>query len=116
MKTFQIKFAALAVTSVLAFATPAFADDTPAGVASDVTAVQKDDTAIAKDNAKLAKNRADKAVDKANGNYGSQAVDSVNIGGDQTMKSEKQTEKSVDQKILRHDVGSGTGTDTDSSK
>jgi hypothetical protein len=98
----------IALFSVLMFATPAFADDTPNGVASDVGAVQKDNQAIGKDNSELANDRGAKAQDKANGNLGGQAVDSLSIGGDKVMKSEKQTEKSTDKKIMNNDVNDAT--------
>ncbi len=102
------KLSTFALLSTLIIATPAFADDTPNGVASDVGAVQKDNHAIGKDNAELANDRAAKAQDKANGNLGGQAVDSLSIGDDKVMKSEKQTEKSTDKKILNHDVNEST--------
>jgi len=91
-----------------ATATPVFADDTPAGVASDVEAVQKDNNALAKDNARLAKHRAHKAKHKAKGEWTGQASDSVKIGADKAMKSEKETEKSTDQRILNDDVNDAT--------
>lgn len=100
-------FAVLAVALLLS--APVLADDTPAGIASDVGAVQKDNQAIAKHNANLAEDRAEKAKDKANGNWANQAGDSVRIGADKTMRSEKETEKSVDKRILRHDVNEATG-------
>src|SRR5271163_4746439 len=100
------KLAAFVLLSIFIVATPALADDTPGGVAADVGAVQKDNHAIDKDNAELAKDRAAKAQDKANGNLGGQAVDSLSIGGDKVMKSEKGTEKSIDQKTLNNDVNS----------
>jgi hypothetical protein len=100
------KLSTLALLSALIVTTPAFADDASNGVASDVGAVQKDNAAIGKDNAELANDRAAKAQDKASGNWGGQAVDSMSIGDDQTMKSEKQTEKSTDKKVLNNDVSS----------
>jgi ElaB/YqjD/DUF883 family membrane-anchored ribosome-binding protein len=102
------EFSIIALVSALAIAVPAFADDTPSGVASDVGAVQKDNGAIAKDNADLAKDRAEKAKDKANGNLGGQAVDSMSVGTDKTMKSGREMEKSADQKTLNHDVDAAT--------
>jgi len=89
-------------------ATPAFADDTPNGLAADVGAVQKDNHAIGKDNSELATDRAAKAKDKANGNLGGQAVDSLSIGDDKVMKSEKKREKEIDKKNLNHDVNEAT--------
>ena len=97
-------FALLAMT----MASPVLADDTPSGVASDVGAIQKDNAALAKDNAELAKHRAEKAADKANGNSGSQAVDSVKIGTDKTKRYEKDQEKGVDQRIMNSDVNGAT--------
>jgi hypothetical protein len=102
------KLSTLALLSILASAVPALADSTPSGVASDVGAVQKDNQAIGKDNAELAKDRAAKAKDKANGNLGSQAVDSLNIGADKVKKSEKNSEKSSDTKTLNSDVNDAT--------
>ena len=102
------KLLTLALLSTLMITTPAFADATPSGVASDVGAVQKDNQAISKDNSELATDRAAKAKDKAKGNLGGQAVDSLSIGDDKVMKSEKQTEKSIDKKILNHDVNEAT--------
>jgi hypothetical protein len=109
MTKFTQSLSAIALVSGLMIAMPSFADDTPSGVASDVGAVQKDNNAISKDNSSLAKHRAAKAKDKANGNLGGQAVDSMSIGADKTMKSEKQTEKNGDKKILNHDVNDATG-------
>lgn len=97
-----------ALLTALAVITPVRADDTPAGVAADVGAVQKDNTALNKDNAKLARHRADKARHKAKGEHVNQAVDSVKIGADKTMRSEKETEKSIDKKTLHNDVDSST--------
>jgi len=73
-----------------------------------VRAVQKDNQANSKDNSELATDRAANAKDKANGNLGSQAVDSLSIGDDKVMKSEKQKEKSTDKKVLTHDVNNAT--------
>ena len=98
----------LVVLAVLTMGAPAFADDTPAGVASDVGAVQKDNTAAAKNSVQLAQDRAAKAKDKATGNLGGQAVDSMSIGADKTMQTEKQGETSVDKKVLNSDVNSAT--------
>jgi hypothetical protein len=108
MTNHATKLSALALIAALAVAAPAFADDTPAGVASDVNAVQKDNSAMSKSDADLARHRAMKAKDKANGSYGSQAVDSVNIAKDKTVKGEKEQEKSIDKKSLNNDVDSST--------
>ena len=104
----MIKLSTLCLLSALIVATPVIADDTLGGVDSDVRAVQKDNHAIGKANSELAKDRAAKAQDKANGNLGGQAVDSLSIGADKTMKSEKKMEKSTDTKILNHDVNEAT--------
>jgi hypothetical protein len=98
------KLPTIALLSALIVATPAFADDTPKDVAADAGAIQKDNQAIDKDNRELVNDRVTKAQDKASGNLGGQVVDSLSIGDDQVMKSEKQTEKSTDKKILNHDV------------
>ena len=103
------KFIALALLSAVVSTAPAFADDTPNGVASDVGAVQKDNQAIGQTNTSLAKDRAAKAQDKASGNWGGQAVDSVKIGADKLGRGEKQTEKDTDTKTLNSDVNSATG-------
>jgi hypothetical protein len=108
MTKLSAKLFAFALLAAFAVATPAFADDTPSGVASDVGAVQKDNAAIAKDNVDLARHRADKAADKANDKWGSQAIDSVNIGADKTKKAEKVDEKDTDKHILNHDVNNAT--------
>lgn len=97
------------ILSLLIVAAPAFADDTPSGVASDVGAIQKDNHAINSTNSAIAQDRAAKTKDKANGNLGGQAVDSLSIGADKVGRSEKETEKSADKKILNHDVNSATG-------
>ncbi len=102
------KLTIIALLAAFAIVTPALADDTPSGVAADVGAVQKDNAALAKDNADIARHRAAKAQDKANGNIGSQAIDSVNIGADKAKRGEKTEEKSYDQKTLNSDVNSAT--------
>jgi hypothetical protein len=105
------KFIALALFCAFALtvhAEPAHADDTASGVASDVNAVQKDNAAIGRTNSGLAKDRAAKANDKATGNMGGQAVDSVKVGVDKATRSEKNTEKSVDTKTLNSDVNNAT--------
>ena len=104
----MIKLSTLALLSALIITTPAFADDTPNGAASDVGAIQKDHQAIGKDNSELVNDRAAKAEDKANGNVGGHAVDSLSIGDDQVMKSEKKTETSTDKTILNHDTNGAT--------
>jgi hypothetical protein len=103
-----LKLSTFTLLSGLIVATPVFADDTPAGVADDVGAVQKDNADINKSNADLARHRDVKARDKANGYYGSQAIDSVNIGADKMKGQEKESERSADKKILHHDVDEAT--------
>ncbi len=102
------KLIILSFLSALIIVAPAMADDTPSGVASDVGAVQKDNSALAKSNADLAKDRAAKAQDKASGNWGGQAVDSVNIGADKVKRSFQGTQKSTDKGTLNSDVDSAT--------
>ena len=108
MTKYTTGLSALALLVALAVTAPVFADDTPAGVASDVGAVQKDNSAMSQSDADLARHRAMKAQDKANGSYGSQAIDSVNIAKDKTVKDEKESEKAADKKILNHDVNDAT--------
>jgi hypothetical protein len=110
MSHLSAKLSLFALLSALVIAPAAFADDTPAGVAADVGAVQKDNQALSKDDADLARHRAAKAQDKANNAWGSQAVDSVNIGADKAKRSEKESEKSTDKNILHHDVDNATST------
>jgi hypothetical protein len=102
------KLSAVALLAALAVAAPAFADDSASNIPSDVNAVQKDNSAISQHDADLARHRALKSHDKANGMYGSQAIDSVNIAKDKTMKSEKENEKASDKKSLKNDVDSAT--------
>ncbi len=99
---------AIALLFALAFTTSAFADSAPAGVASDVGAVGKDNIALSKDDLALAQDRAAKAKDKASGNWVGQAIDSISIGADHVMRTEKRGEKSADTKILNHDVNDAT--------
>ncbi len=99
---------ALVLLSALLFSAPAFADTTPSDVSSDVGAVQKDNAAMAHDNYDLATDRTAKARDKATGNWSGQAMDSVNIGADKAMHTEKSSEKSTDQDIMNHDVNNAT--------
>ena len=98
------KFLALTVLAASLLALPALADDSVGGVASDVGAVQKDNAAMAKSSAALAQDRAAKAKDKATGNIGGQAIDSLKVGTDKMGKSEKQSEKDTDKKVLNQDV------------
>lgn len=71
-------------------------------VKSDVNAINKDNAALQKDHDRLEQHRQEKAMDKANDNYGGQAVDSTKIGADKAAIGEKEAEKSVDKKILKH--------------
>jgi len=97
------KIITLTLTGVLAIANPAFAQSqNDENIKSDVNAIDKDNAALQKDHDTLARNRAAKAADKANGDYGKQAVDSVKIGANKATIDEKQAEKSADTKILKH--------------
>jgi len=91
----------------LLLATPVAAQTTvdkdAQSIREDEGAINKDNAAIQNDKDKLARERADKAADKANGEYGKQAVDSVKIGGTKTAKKEKKMERDADNKILNHD-------------
>jgi hypothetical protein len=100
----MFKLVAITLLSALIIAAPAYADDTPSGVASDVGAVQKDNQALVNTNSQLVKDRAAKAQDKVSGDWSGQAVDSVKIGMDKMGRSEKETEKSTDKKVLDSDV------------
>jgi hypothetical protein len=106
------KITTLVLIGALAIAPVAMAQSAnDENIKSDVGAINKDNAAIANDQNNIAADRAAKANDKANGNYGSQAVDSVKIGANQTAVAEKQTEKDVDKKILKHHKAAAT-TDT----
>ena len=101
------KILLLSTCALIGFSLPAFAEtdsEKLQDIRNDSGAVHKDDAAIAHDNDNLAANRAAKAKDKANGNWGSQAVDSAKIGGNQAAVSEKKSEKDVDQNIMQHDI------------
>ncbi len=102
------KLVALTLLSAVILVAPAYADDTPAGVASDVGSVQKDNQNLRDTNSALARDRAAKAQDKANGNWGGQAVDSVKIGYDKVVRGTQQTGKSSDTQTLNNDVNSAT--------
>jgi len=102
------KTLALAVFAAALIAAPVFAATTPSDVSADVDAVQKDNGALQKDNDAIAQHRAAKAKAKANGDIAGQAGQSLSIGADKTARSEKTTEKDVDQHILNHDVNDAT--------
>jgi len=110
------KLVTMTLLCTVAFTSPVFAQTAnDQDIKSDVGAINKDNTALSKDNADIATDRAKKAADKANGNYGKQAVDSMAIGADKTVKQEKVTEKDADQKILQHHKKK-VATDTDASQ
>ena len=81
-----------------------YADSKAQDLSSDAHAEYKDNVAIAKDKGNIAHNRAAKARDKANGDLGAQAVDSVKLGANHAATTEKQTEKDMDKQITTHDV------------
>src|SRR5271170_6704051 len=92
----------LAFLVAIGFAAPAYADSAP-GIASDEGAIAKDNAALNKDQTTIEKDRAQKAQDKATGNWIGQAVDSVALGADHVMHTEKAGEKSTDKVILNQD-------------
>ncbi len=94
---------ALALTTALIISAPLAYAATTDDVQSDNAAISKDSTAISKDKSVTRHNRAAKAADKANDNYGKQALDSTKIGANQLTTSEKKTEKSVDTGIKQDD-------------
>ncbi|HEU5047281.1 MAG TPA: hypothetical protein VFT64_05485 [Rickettsiales bacterium] len=99
-----MKKLALLTAACLLAASPAVMAQTEndQDVKSDVNAINKDNAALQKDRDRLAQHRQDKAMDKATDSYGSQAVDSTKIGADKAAIGEKEAEKSVDKKILKH--------------
>ncbi|MBV8938636.1 MAG: hypothetical protein JO089_02195 [Alphaproteobacteria bacterium] len=102
MKTIFISaLAGMAALSAPALAQTASQDN--ADMQADVNAIHKDNAALNKQENGLAQDRTAKAMDKATGNYGAQAMDSIAIGVDQTAIAEKKTEKGVDRKILQQD-------------
>jgi len=100
MKKLTLMTAAVAgVLMISAQVYAATSDD----IQSDNAAISKDSAAISKDKSVTRHNRAAKAADKANDNYGKQALDSTKIGANQLTTSEKKTEKSVDTGIKQDD-------------
>lgn len=71
-------------------------------IQADLDAIDKDNAALRKDYDALEKDRGEKADAKANGDYGKQAGNSLEIGADKTAIQEKKAEKKVDEKILEH--------------
>ena len=102
------KLIPITLLGAVLFASPAMSADSSAvqqdtkDIEADQGAIQKDNAALSQDQKDLAANRARNDADKANGSYGSQAVDNVKIGADHTKITEKEGERSVDQKILQH--------------
>src|SRR5690349_16154065 len=97
----------LALLGSALFVAPVYAATTAevdAKIKADEDAIIKDQEVLKKDQAELERDRAAKAQAKVTKDYGTQAKKSVEIGADKTMIKEKQAEKSVDQKILNHDV------------
>ena len=97
------KIIALSLFALFAMNTAVYAEtEAQQDVNSDVNAIAKDNASIAKHKKKLSKHRASKAANKAAGNRGQQAVDSVKIGADKTAIEEKHLEKKADEKMLDH--------------
>ncbi|MDP9127380.1 MAG: hypothetical protein M3N08_03850 [Pseudomonadota bacterium] len=100
------KSSIIAISALFSIALPALAEtygDKAEDTRSDVHAIYKDDAAISHQKKHLRHNRAAKAADKARGDYGDQAVDSVKIGANKAALAEKRTEKDTDRQILTHD-------------
>jgi len=97
------KYMYIALANVSLLAAAAYADTTPGDVTSDKGAIHKDNADIAHQNNNIAVNRREKAAAKANDNPIDQASQSAQIGANKAMRSEKDIEKDVDQKILKHD-------------
>ncbi len=93
------KVLTLAAVTLLATGSAAFAVDS-SDISADKGAIAKDKTAIAKQNNNIAENRAEKEAAKANGDYGNQASESLQIGANKTVKTLKKGEKQIDEKIL----------------
>ena len=96
----------IAVSALFSITLPALAEsyaDKSQDIQSDQQAIHKDNTAISHDNQNMRDNRASKAADKAKGDSGQQAVDSVKIESNKAALAEKKTEKDVDQRVLAHD-------------
>ena len=74
-----------------------------ADVSDSKGAIAKDNAAIANQNANLRENRAEKAAAKANGDYVTQAGESLSIGANKVAKGYKDVERSTDRKILEQD-------------
>lgn len=71
-------------------------------IKADVNALDKDNAALHEQHKKLSQDRAAKEQDKASGSYGKQAVDSMKIGADKAAIGEKETERDIHKKILKH--------------
>jgi hypothetical protein len=97
-------FTALVLAGAFMIAAPAAYAATADDISSDNAAISKDNTALKKDHKVTQQNRAAKAADKANDDYGKQAVDSVKLGANHATRDEKTTEKSVDKSIKQNDT------------
>lgn len=92
--------------AMFSIAVPALAEtyaDQAQDIQSDKGAIQKDNTAVQHDNQNLVGNRAAKAADKAKGDWAGQAVDSVKIEANKATRTEKTSEKGLDQGIKNND-------------
>jgi hypothetical protein len=101
------KLLAIAATTVLAWSLPAHAD-TPAEneqeIQEGVQKLRQDDAEIARKERELKELRANKAAAKARGDYGTQAKESVKIGGKQAAIGAKKAKRRVDREFLEKDV------------
>jgi hypothetical protein len=96
------KIILIAVAMMLGSAFPAFAGSNT-DIQSDDTAIAKDNAAIQHDDQNLAANRAAKAAAEARGDWSTQALDSVKIEANKVTRTEKASEKGVDQGIKNND-------------
>ncbi len=98
------KIIIIAIIGTLGIATPVYAQtQNDKNIKADVQALDKDNKALSEKRDNLSRDRTAKAVDKVNDDNGKQAIDSMKIGVDKTGIAEKNTEKTVDEKILKDD-------------
>ena len=102
LETDMNRFIALACLLALTAILPACSSN--GGVSKDQTAIDKDNAVLDKDTVALERDRVMKAQNKAAGNWGSQAVNSIGIGYDRLLIGEKNTEKSIDETIENQDT------------
>lgn len=97
------KLTLLALAGALVISSAAFAQtENDQKIKADVDAINQDNADIQRHNADLKVHGDAEATDKANKNYGDQAVDSAKMVGDKAAIETNKATKAAHQKMLKH--------------